>query len=335
MQFENNPVAQSTHAAMGTVMAHKAFGKRAGECLAAVRAEITRIEQHLSRFLPDSDISRLNRSAGLRGERLSPDSYMVLAQALDFSRQCRGCFDVTIGPLVDLWTAGKADGQPPDEAAIRRVLPLVNDRDLVLDPHASTAVLHRAGQSVDLGGIGKGFAGDRILAVYREFGIASAYSNLGGNVVTLGAKPDGSPWQIGIQHPRQADRLIGAVGVAGRSVVTSGDYQRYFIDAHGIRRHHILNPVTGYPAQAGLIGVSIVAQSSLVADALSTTLFVAGLERGLEILSGYPGSEAIFVDADLRVWITPGLKGCFRAEQGVEVAVVDWAVKEQPLPISA
>lgn len=335
MQLENTPSAQSTHAAMGTVMAHKAFGKHAGECLAAVRAEIARIEQHLSRFLPDSDISCLNRSAGLGAESLSPDSYAVLAQTLEFSRRCRGCFDVTIGPLVALWSEGKDAGQTPDEAALRRTLALVNYRDLVLDPHASTAALQRAGQSVDLGGIGKGFAGDQILAVYREFRIASAYSNLGGNVVTVGTKPDGSPWQIGIQHPRQEERLIGAVGVTGRSVVTSGDYQRYFIDAHGLRRHHILDPATGYPAQAGLIGVSAVAQSSLVADALSTILFVAGLERGLAILSGYPGTEAIFVDADVRVWITPGLKGCFRAEQGVEVAVVDCVVKEQPLPISA
>lgn len=322
MPSENNPIAQSTHAAMGTLMAHKAFGRRGEECLAAVRAEIARLEGLLSRFVPGSDVSRVNRSAGLRAESLSPDGYAVLAQALDF---CRDGFDVTIAPLVALWAQGKAAGRAPEEAQIRRALALVDYRDLILEPQAGTAALRRAGQALDLGGIGKGFAGDRILALYRAFGVASAYSNLGGNVVTLGNRPDGAPWQIGIQHPRQAGRLLGAVAVTGQSVVTSGDYQRYFIDAHGQRCHHILNPATGYPARSGLVSVSIVAASSLVADALSTILFVAGLEPGLEILQSYPGSEAIFVDEALHVWITPGLAGRFRAEQGVEVWVVDWA----------
>ena len=144
-----------------------------------------------------------------------------------------------------------------------------------------------------------------------------AYSNIGGNVVTLGTKPDGSPWHIGIQHPRQENRLLGSVSVVDKTVVTSGDYQRYFMDSQGIRYHHILDPSTGYPSESGLISVTIVAESSLAADALSTILFVAGMEKGLEILRSYPRTDAIFVDKDLQVFITPGLKDGFQTNEGV------------------
>jgi thiamine biosynthesis lipoprotein len=323
MPMGNEPIAQKTHDAMGTVMTHKAFGPHAEECLAAVCEEVDRLERALSRFLPASDISRINRSAGVRREEVSLDTYQVLTQAAEFSRTCRGCFDVTIGPLVTLWNRSKDAFTPPDESSVRQVLPLVNARDLVLDPRQRTARLTGVGQSIDLGGIGKGYTGDRILEIYRRYGVASAYSNLGGNVVTLGSKPDGSPWHIGIQHPRQENKIIGAVAVEGQTVVTSGDYQRYFIDSQGKRRHHILNPTTGYPAESGLISVSIVADRSVVADALSTILFVAGMDKGLHFLSRFPRTEAILVDSSLQVYVTRGLRNRFQADQGIEVTILD------------
>ena len=320
---ENGLGAKATYAAMGTVMTHKAFSLHAEESLAAVCSEIARLEGLLSRFLPGSDISRINRSAGIRSEKVSLDTYQVLAKAVEFSRNFPGCFDVTIGPLVALWHISQGSFTQPDEASIRLVLPLVNYRDLVLDPQEMTAGLRKMGQSIDLGGIGKGYAGDRILEVLKGFGIASAYSNLGGNVVTLGSKPDGSAWHIGIQHPRQEDKVIGSVAVVSQTVVTSGDYQRYFYDEEGKRRHHILDPTTGHPAESGLISVSIVAENSLVADALSTILFVAGMERGLEFLKRFPETEAILVDSGLQVYVTQGLRYRFQEDQGIEVSILD------------
>jgi thiamine biosynthesis lipoprotein len=207
MSLENRLVAQTTHCAMGTVMAHKAFGLYAEDSLKVVCREVARIEGLLSRFLPDSEISRVNRSAGIKSEKVSCDTYEVLSKAVELSRNFPGCFDLTIEPLVTLWSIGKESFAQPDESSIKQVLPLVNYRDLILDPWESTAGLRNVGQSVDLGGIGKGFAGDRIREVFKRFGISSAYSNLGGNVVTVGAKPDGSPWHIGIQHPRQENKL--------------------------------------------------------------------------------------------------------------------------------
>jgi thiamine biosynthesis lipoprotein len=315
--------AQVTRLAMGTVMTHKAFGGHAEECLTAVCEEVDRLEKILSRFLPESDISRINRFAGIQCENVSLDTYEVLSQAVEFSRKCQGCFDVTIGPLVTLWNRNKEASTSPDESSIRQVLPLVNDRDLVLDLWQRTAGLKKVGQSVDLGGIGKGFTGDRILEVYQEYGISSAYSNLGGNVVTVGAKPDGSPWQIGIQHPRQENSVIGSVSVVNQTVVTSGDYQRTFTDSQGKRHHHILDPTTGYPSESGLISVSIVSDKSVAADPLSTILFVAGMEKGLEFLRSFPQTEAILVDSDLQVYVTQGLRIRFQADQGIAVTILD------------
>ena len=186
-----------------------------------------------------------------------------------------------------------------------------------------TAGLRSTGQSIDLGGIGKGFAGDRIREVFKCFDITSAYSNLGGNVVTLGAKPDGRPWRVGIQHPRREQELVGAVAVVDQTVVTSGDYQRYFTDEQGKRCHHILDPKTGYPAESGLMSVTIVSESSLVADALSTIVFVAGIDKGLECLRSFRHTEAILVDAGLQVYVTRGLEGRFQADQGITVTILN------------
>jgi thiamine biosynthesis lipoprotein len=321
--MENRLMAQKTHSSMGTVMTHKAFGLNVEYSLEAVCMEIAWLESRLSRFLPDSEISRVNGSAGIKSEKVSRETYNVLSEAVEFSRSFPGCFDVTIAPLVALWHTGKQSLSQPDALSIQQVLPLVDYRDLLLDPREMTARLRNTGQSVDLGGIGKGFAGDRIREIFKQFGIASAYSNLGGNVVTLGAKPDGSPWRIGIQHPREESRLIGAVSVVDQTVVTSGDYQRYYTDGRGKRCHHILDPRTGYPAESGLISVSIVTEKSLAADALSTIVFVAGMEKGLEFLRGFPHTEAVLVDTDLRVYVTPGLKHRFQADEGVDVTVLN------------
>ncbi|RPI59042.1 MAG: FAD:protein FMN transferase, partial [Chloroflexi bacterium] len=144
-----------------------------------------------------------------------------------------------------------------------------------------------------------------------------------GNVVTLGAKPDGSPWRIGIQHPRQENSLIGSVSVVNQTVVTSGDYQRALTDSQGKRHHHILDPTTGYPSDSGLISVSIVADKSVMADTLSTIVFVAGMERGLQFLRSLPQTEAILVGADLHVYVTQGMRYRFQADQDIEVTILD------------
>jgi len=323
--------AESLNLGMDTVMTHRAFGRHAAEAIQAVKQEAARLEGMLSRFMPESDISAINESAGHACCSVGLETYDVLSCATELSTACQGLFDVTIGPLVDLWGIGHGALRPPAEAEIHRARCMVNYLDLLLDPVLRTAGLRRTGQSVDLGGIGKGYAADRFIQVFREYNVSSAFTNIGGNVAALGARPDGSAWRVGIQHPRQTDLLIGLVSVKDKAVVTSGDYQRFFADGEGNRYHHILDPTTGYPAKSGLTGVTVVAHNSgsgsMIADALSTAVFIAGLDRGLALISGYPEVEALFVDAEptragLSVWVTRGLRDCFSAAQDVSVHIV-------------
>jgi thiamine biosynthesis lipoprotein len=162
----NKPVIKSVHDGMNTVMTHTACGRRAGAALNAVRMEAVRLEKLLSRFIPQSDIGRLNRSAGLHEEKLSAETYEALSRAAEFSQIGQGLFDVTVGPLVALWRGSKVTLLPPDEKSIRQTLPLINFRDLWLNSRARTAKLQKAGQSVDLGGIGEGYAGDKFIEIF-------------------------------------------------------------------------------------------------------------------------------------------------------------------------
>ncbi len=314
---ERCTVMEAAHNGMGTEMTHRIFGDQAAEALQAVQMEAQRLECLLSRFLSQSDISRINGSAGKKCEKISPETFDILQKASDISKLSGGLFDVTVGPLADLWDYKHASEPPPDEK-IKQILSIVDYRDLKLDASQKTAGLNRTGQSLDLGGIGKGFASDRFMEILRDYGIVSAFSNIGGNVSTLGRKPDGSAWQVGIRHPRH-NGLIGAVAVAGKAVVTSGDYERYFIDRSGRRFHHILNPFTGYPGESGLASVTVVSDSAMTADALSTAMFVAGLEIGLAFLQDYPHTQAIFVDTGLQLYVTRGLRHCFKALAGIKV----------------
>ena len=319
--MEKKSVMETTHHGMGTEMAHRVYGRQAAEALQSVQNEAQRLESLLSRFLPESDISRLNRSAGIKCQKVSSETFGVLEQAVQFSRLSEGLFDATIGPLADLWNYKHAS-EPPTEEKIRQGLSLVNISDLELDPTAKTAGLKKSGQSVDLGGIGKGFASDRFMEIFRDNGVTSAFSNIGGNVSTLGSKPDGSPWRVGIRHPRQ-NALIGAIAVTGKAIVTSGDYERFFIDSSGRRFHHILNPKTGYPSTSGLISVTVVADSAMTADALSTAVFIAGLEWGLSFIERYPQAEAVLVDKELQVYVTQGLRQCFQACAGIKIKYIE------------
>jgi thiamine biosynthesis lipoprotein len=302
---------------MGTVISHKVYGRNCDECLTAVWEETKRLEEMLSRFIPGSDISRINKSSGIQCEKVSPDTYEVLSQAVKFSRISQGLFDITLGPLVTIWGRGKEIGRPPEEERINQLLPLVDYHNLILKPEQKTVLLQRAGQTIDLGGIGKGFAGDMLLKIFKRFGITSAFTNIGGNVVTLGTKPEGTPWRIGIRHPRQEGDLIGIVSVENKAVVTSGDYQRYFTDSEGKRYHHILDPSTGYPSETGLLSVTVVTENSMTADALSTILFVAGMNKGIDVLKSFPEAEAIFIDTNLQVYITRGLKACYESNEDI------------------
>lgn len=302
---------------MDTDISVRIHGENAEQAFNKVKAELYRLEKKLSRFVQGSEVSRINQFAGKGYVAISSETCEVLSGAIRLSEISGGLFDITITPLVDLWDY-KRSVHVPEEDEIRRALAFVNFRNLLLNSKEKTAALREEGQSIDLGGIGKGYASDHCIKILQENGIFSGFVNIGGNVSTLGNRPEGSPWSVGIRHPRQENCLLGAVRVTGKAVVTSGDYERYFMDLDGNRRHHILNPVTGYPVDSGLISVSVIYDRAVVADALSTAIFAGGIDNGLEYLVHFPGAEAILIDKVQQVYITKGIKESFQAVEGVD-----------------
>ena len=308
------------HTGMGTIMTHTAYGRNAQAALQTVAEEARRLERMLSRFVPESDIAVLNRTAGKSRQSVGAETFAILSEAKRLSAQTGGSFDVTVGPLVDLWDFRHATA-PPSPARIRQAAALVNYRDVTLYPDTCEAMLRRHGQALDLGGIGKGYASDAFMRLFQSLGISSAFSNLGGNISTLGARPDGSPWRVGIRHPR-GDGLICAIEVVGKAVVTSGDYERFFLDSSGKRYHHILDPRTGRPAAKGLISVTVVADSAMEADALSTALLASGMEKGLKWFQQCSAAQAILIDEHLNLYCSAGLGGCLQTVACVKPIII-------------
>ena len=181
----------------------------------------------------------------------------------------------------------------------------------MLNTDAQTVFLPDAGMGVDVGGIAKGYAADEAARILGDAGVESALLDFGGNILVMGTKPDGSPWRIGVQRPdAERSRYIGIVRTADKTVVTSGPYERFFVQ-DGVRYHHILDPATGFPARNGIQQVTIVAERSMDADALSTSTYVMGLERGFDLIESLDGVEAIFVTEDRDVYVTSGVPDFF------------------------
>lgn len=255
---------------------------------------VLEIDEKMSAFKETSEITKISRNAGKSPVVVSEDVYYVLEKALEISRVSNGAFDFTIKPLTRLWGFGSGRDCVPDISEIICSKAQVGYQHLTLDANAKTAFLNKSGFSIDLGAIAKGYAADETKRILMEEGIDSALINFGGNIIAMGNSPGGSPWKIGIQNPL-LDRGSKALTleVSGKSVVTSAVSERFFIE-DGVRYHHIISPTTGYPALSGLLSVSVIDDSSLLADALSTAVFVLGMEKGLELIRKYR-SEAVFI----------------------------------------
>jgi len=272
---------------------------------------IREIEGRMTVNREESEVIEVNKAAGLHPVKVSPDTMAVLQAGLEFSRLGDGVFDITVGPLVRLWGIGTDHARVPGSAEIHAALGLVGYRDLQLDASTGEAFLRTPGMSLDLGAIAKGYAADEAARILRSRGVKTALINLGGNILAMGGKPDGSPWRIGIQNPEDPrGTYLGIVRTGEVSLVTSGVYERFF-ELDGRRYHHILDTKTGYPVSNGLTSVSIVTALSMRADGFSTLLFALGPSRGMELAQRTPGIEAIFVDGERNVYLTPGIRGTF------------------------
>jgi thiamine biosynthesis lipoprotein len=282
-----------------------------GSQLRRIQNRLEEMDGFFNRYSAASDISTINREAG-KWVPVSGDTFALLNQSLQIAEKTRGSFDPTIGPLVDLWSIGPAgtgeeNWAPPRQEEIEKRLSLVGYDRLELAAGEDKVRLLQPGMSLDLGGIAKGYAVDRLVEMLQDFGIERALVDLGGNYYALGQHPEGRPWMLGIRHPRQAEEVIAVIQVEDQGVATSGDYQRYQV-YQGQRFSHLLDPHTGFPARQ-LISTTIVAPSALLADALSTGIFILGPEEGSLLIEKWPGVEGVLIDPQLNIWYSTGLKG--------------------------
>ena len=287
---------------MGTVVEIVAGGQEIESLESAVDAafaEIKRLDKLLSRHHQKSDVTRLSESN--RGSKVAVETIEIIALGLDVAQRSGGAFDLTLGRLKALWGFDQETPTVPEQAALSAALNGIGPTALTLQ---SQQVNKRAPHlQVDLGGIAKGYAVDRAIAVLKEHGVVSAAVNAGGDMYLLGQRPERS-WRIGIQHPRQKNTVLETVQVHDQAVVTSGDYERFF-EQDGVRYHHIFDPQTGLPAR-GCQSVTIIADSVALGDALATAVFVLGPEAGLQLLTEYPQAEGLIVAADGTLHSSPG-----------------------------
>lgn len=262
-------------------------------------------ENLLSRTKETSEIYRLNhRAEGERSLQVSEKTAQVIAKGLEYSRLSDGAFDITIEPLSSLWDFTAENPQVPPEEAIREARERVNYRNVSVEGNVVTFADDVT--TIDLGAIAKGFIADEIKAYLIEEGVGSAIINLGGNVLCVGARPDETPFRIGIQRPfAERNEVAGALDIEDMSVVSSGVYERHFTQ-DGVNYHHLLNPRTGYPYENGLVQVTIISRDSVDGDGLSTTCFALGIEEGSELIESMEDIYGIFMAEDGSIYYTEG-----------------------------
>ncbi len=279
---------KGTHFAMDTVLSFTVYGAKGKQALAEAETLMDELDAALSVTDENSQIARYNRG---EPDALSPETERLIRQGDALEKETEGAFSPRLGALTGLWGFSSDTPHRPEREALEAAK---GDRS-----------------RLDLGGIAKGYAAGRLREAWEALGIKSALAALGGNVLALGEKPDGSPWRIGIRDPfgGQED-LLGALEVRDTCVVTSGGYERNFTE-DGVTYHHILDPETGFPADSGLASVTVVCRDAARADALSTALFVLGREKALDFWRGSEGLELILVEQDGTVTVTDGLWDAF------------------------
>jgi FAD:protein FMN transferase len=298
---------QKSETIMGTEVTITVIARSLEEGEAAVDAgmsELRRLDAMMSLYKDASEITRVNLDAGKNPVHVSPEMIEVVEHAAEISRLSDGVFDVTIGPLVVLWQMRLKEGKIPSDDEIARVRPLVNYRNIVVDKKASTIFLKKTGMIMDFGGM-KGYTADRVADLFRKRGIENAVIAVAGDIWVLGHREDGSPWRIGVQHPREHDKTLTVLELSDKYVSTSGDYERFVIREKK-RYHHIIDPRTGKPS-TGVISATLIGNKGAFIDPLTKIPFILGPEEGMKTVRKF-GAEAIIVDEQGKVFMTDGIK---------------------------
>lgn len=292
--------------AMDTYITFTAYGKNAENALSQAKEKIVELEQLWSVTNEHSEIYAVNHSGG-QPVTVSSDTADILSFTLDMANRTGGALDPTIYPVLQAWGFTTDENRIPSEEEITKLLNEVGYGKVIQN---GNTIQLPDGMMLDLGAVGKGYAGDVIVELLKEKGIRSALLNIGGNIQTIGSKPDGSDWRLGIRNPF-GDGNVGVLSVRDMAVVTSGNYERYFIGEDGKQYGHIMNPFTGYPTENELVSVVVIAKEGKLCDALSTALFVMGLDKATDCWRINGGFDMILITKNGEIHLTEGIKNSF------------------------
>jgi thiamine biosynthesis lipoprotein len=282
----------------------------------AVFDEMNRLDALLTVWGDDSEVAQINAAAGKRAVAVSDETFLIISRALDISKRSKGVFDITVGGFVGLWNfdAQNIDGVVPDPAEVKKRLKVIGWRGVLLDKKKHTVKLKKKGMKITLGGIAKGYAVDRGVAILKDLGFANFIVQAGGDMYVAGTK-GGKRWMVGIRDPRGGEGETFAVApIQDHSFSTSGDYERTFVDANGVRYHHIIDPRTGQPARATR-SVTVMAKDAFTADSWSKVLFIQGADKALPLVEKMDDFDAVWVTAKNDVVVSSGLKDLLKILQ--------------------
>lgn len=295
----------------GTIVSIEIFGEDQDKYIEESFEILQGIESRMSLNIPTSEVEIINQNAGKAKVIVSEDVFEVIERAVYYGELSEGSFDITLAPVVELWQIGTEEARVPSEEELSTALKKVDYRKIILDKEAMTVYLEEEGMAIDLGGIAKGYAADQVKEYLIEKGVKSAIINLGGNILTIGEKITKEAFKVGLQDPfKERNEYLGILEVRDRTVVTSGIYERNFTQ-DGITYHHIMNTQTGYPVDNEVAAVTVITNASIDADALSTTLFALGVDKGLLLVQSLQDVECIYITKNYEIFMSSGISDRF------------------------
>ncbi len=310
-----NQSYKKSNIVMDTAVTLSAYGANSKKAVEESFKKLDEINEMASTTISDSDVYKINSSSGSSYVKVHPEIMKMIETSIKYSKLSDGAFDITLGPIINLWGIGTDNERLPLEEEIKTKLPLVGYDKISINEKDSSVMLQKQGMAIDLGGIAKGFAADEVLKIYKKYNIENGLINLGASsIYAIGKNEENKQWSVGIKHPRNDDpeKYMGIIKLSDEALSTSGDYERYFIKDNK-RYHHIIDPKTGYPVDNGVMSDTIVIDgntedNSMLSDLLTTTVFALGPEKGLKLINNLQGISCEITTSDYKVYTSDDFK---------------------------
>ncbi|MDR3595311.1 FAD:protein FMN transferase [Clostridium sp.] len=306
---------EKSNIVMDTAVTLSAYGPNSKEAVEESFKRLDEIDKMASTTIDTSDVYKINSSSGKAYVKVHPEILKMVKTSVQYSKLSDGAFDITTGPIINLWGIGTDNERLPSDEEIKAKLPLIGYDKISINEDEGSIMLKDEGMAIDLGGVAKGFAADEVLKIYKKYNIENGLINLGtSSIYGLGKNKDNKNWTVGIKHPRSEDsnEYLGVVKISDESLSTSGDYERYFIKDNK-RYHHIMDTKTGYPVDNGVISDTIiingeVADNGMLADILTTAVFALGPEKGIKLINSLPQVSGEITTSDYKIYTSQGFK---------------------------